>query len=33
MPMIGALRWLAPIEPWKRAVPKVNTPPSVAISQ
>src|SRR5579884_2798227 len=30
---MGWLRWMAPVEPWKAASPKLNTPPSEAISQ
>ena len=33
MPTIGAFSALPPIEPWKCASPKVNTPPSEATSQ
>ncbi len=33
MPLIGALRWVAPSEPWKVASPNENTPPSDATSQ
>src|ERR1022692_1374213 len=28
MPTMGALRWVPPMEPWKAALPKANTPPS-----
>ena len=33
MPTTGALSGLPPREPWKRALPKENTPPSAATSQ
>ena len=33
MPLTGALRILPPSDPWKRALPKLNTPPSAATIQ
>jgi hypothetical protein len=31
--MIGAFNRMPPVEPWKRAAPNENTPPSRATSQ
>ena len=33
MPRIGAASRALPVEPWKAASPKLNTPPSLASSQ
>src|ERR1700677_1404329 len=33
MPTIGALRRRLPVDPWKLALPKLNTPPSDPTSQ
>jgi hypothetical protein len=33
MPTTGELRVIPPVEPSKRASPKVNTPPSEAVNQ